>query len=62
MIISTRRPSSWFDEQNGTTLLEHDITTLLPDSLPDFDYIIYAASIASPIYYRKFLSKLLMPM
>uniref|UniRef100_UPI001ABAA1D9 NAD-dependent epimerase/dehydratase family protein n=1 Tax=Aetokthonos hydrillicola TaxID=1550245 RepID=UPI001ABAA1D9 len=29
------------------------ITNPLPDDTPDFDYIIHAASIASPIYYRK---------
>jgi UDP-glucuronate decarboxylase len=35
------------------TLIEHDITRPLPD-LGDFDYIIHAASIASPKYYRKY--------
>jgi nucleoside-diphosphate-sugar epimerase len=35
------------------TLLEHDITRPLPE-LGDFDYIIHAASIASPKYYRKY--------
>lgn len=32
----------------------YDITDPLPADMPDFDYIIHAASIASPIYYRKF--------
>lgn len=32
----------------------HDITTPLPDDFGDHEYFIHAASIASPIYYRKF--------
>jgi UDP-glucuronate decarboxylase len=34
--------------------LKHDITNPLPASLGDVDFIIHAASIASPIYYRKY--------
>ena len=34
--------------------LKHDITNPLPASLGDLDFIIHAASIASPIYYRKY--------
>jgi UDP-glucuronate decarboxylase len=34
-------------------LLKHDITDPLPAVLGDLDYLIHAASIASPIYYRK---------
>jgi UDP-glucuronate decarboxylase len=34
-------------------LLKHDITQPLPKELGDMDYLIHAASIASPIYYRK---------
>jgi UDP-glucuronate decarboxylase len=34
------------------TLLRHDITDPLPDDLPALDFVIHAASIASPIYYR----------
>ncbi len=34
------------------TLVKHDIAGPLPDDMPDFQYIIHAASIASPIYYR----------
>lgn len=34
------------------TLSKHDITNPLPKELGDFQYIIHAASIASPIYYR----------
>lgn len=36
------------------TLLRHDITDPLPDDLGPLDYLIHAASIASPIYYRKY--------
>jgi nucleoside-diphosphate-sugar epimerase len=35
-------------------VLAHDITTPLPDDVGDHEYFIHAASIASPIYYRKF--------
>jgi len=34
------------------TLVKHDVTHPLPADMPDFEYIIHAASIASPIYYR----------
>lgn len=36
------------------TLVRHDIRDPLPAGMNDFAYIIHAASIASPIYYRKF--------
>ena len=36
------------------TLLRHDITDPLPDDLGPLDFIIHAASIASPIYYRRY--------
>ncbi|MEH6409405.1 MAG: NAD-dependent epimerase/dehydratase family protein [Hyphomonas sp.] len=36
------------------TLVTHDITDPMPGDAGDFDYIIHAASIASPIFYRKF--------
>lgn len=35
-------------------LVRHDITNSLPDPDIQFNYIIHAASIASPIYYRKY--------
>jgi UDP-glucuronate decarboxylase len=35
-------------------LLKHDITVPLPSELGDVEFLIHAASIASPIYYRKF--------
>lgn len=36
------------------TLRRHDITDPLPADMGDFDWVIHAASIASPTYYRKF--------
>ncbi len=36
------------------SLLQHDMSKPLPDDMDDFQYIIHAAGIASPIYYRKF--------
>jgi nucleoside-diphosphate-sugar epimerase len=35
------------------TLVKHDIRNPLPEDVGDFPYIIHAASIASPTYYRK---------
>jgi UDP-glucuronate decarboxylase len=35
-------------------VLKHDITAPLPDDVSYFDFVIHAASIASPTYYRKF--------
>jgi nucleoside-diphosphate-sugar epimerase len=36
------------------TLAKHDITHPLPEDIADFQYIIHAASIASPIFYSKY--------
>lgn len=36
------------------TLTRHDITEPLPADIGQFDYVIHAASIASPIFYRKY--------
>ena len=36
------------------TLSKHDITEPLPRDIDDFQFIIHAASIASPTYYRKY--------
>jgi len=36
------------------TLARHDVTQPLPAHMPPFEYIVHAASIASPIYYRLF--------
>lgn len=35
-------------------LIEHDITYPLPGNIGDFQYIIHAASIASPTFYRRY--------
>jgi UDP-glucuronate decarboxylase len=37
----------------GLTVARHDITRPLPAGMPDFQYIVHAGSIASPVYYRK---------
>lgn len=39
---------------NNLTLVKHDITKPLPSNVGSFQYIIHAASIASPTYYRKY--------
>jgi UDP-glucuronate decarboxylase len=39
--------------RSSITLKTHDITSPLPDDIGDVCYIIHAASIASPTYYRK---------
>ena len=41
------------EEDPNLTLRRHDITDPLPEDIGGFDYLIHAASIASPIYYRK---------
>lgn len=40
--------------RSNINLIKHDITKPMPEDANDFDYIIHAASIASPAYYRKF--------
>lgn len=39
---------------SGLTLIRHDVTQPLPHGLDPQHYLIHAASIASPIYYRKY--------
>jgi nucleoside-diphosphate-sugar epimerase len=39
---------------DSLTVLEHDITAPLPENLGSLDFVIHAASIASPTYYRKY--------
>jgi len=41
-------------QEHHLTLVQHDVTAPLPADMGDFQYIIHAASIASPTYYRKF--------
>ena len=38
----------------GLTLVEHDIRQPLPEDMGHFEYVIHAAGIASPTYYRQF--------
>jgi UDP-glucuronate decarboxylase len=42
------------EQDSNLRLLKHDITRPLPAALGDVEYLIHAASIASPTYYRKF--------
>jgi nucleoside-diphosphate-sugar epimerase len=42
------------EEDKNLNLFEHDITKPLPNHLENYQYIIHAASIASPTYYRKY--------
>lgn len=47
----------WLSDLEGDPnllLQKHDITRPLPTEMPDYQYIIHAASIASPTYYRKY--------
>ena len=37
----------------GLRLIEHDIRLPLPEDLGDFEYIVHAAGVASPTYYRR---------
>lgn len=39
-------------QEPNLTLVRHDMVQALPKDIPHFDYIIHAAGIASPIYYR----------
>ena len=38
---------------DGLNLIEHDIRQPLPEDIGDFEYVIHAAGIASPTYYRQ---------
>lgn len=40
-------------EENALILVRHDVTNPLPVDIADFQYIIHAACIASPTYYRQ---------
>jgi UDP-glucuronate decarboxylase len=42
------------ESNTNLTLIKHDITHTLPADINNFQYIIHAASIASPTYYRKY--------
>lgn len=41
------------DEQKALTLVRHDMARPLPEGMGNFAWVIHAASIASPIYYRR---------
>ena len=48
---------TWLSALSGDsnlTLVTHDISAPLPRNVPDFQYVIHAGSIASPVYYRKY--------
>ena len=52
-----RGTPKWLTTLNGTPNLSvqrYDLIEPLPASMPDFDWIIHAAGIASPPYYRKY--------
>src|SRR5262245_39829552 len=52
-----RGGSEWLtslETDPNLTLVKHDITHPLPGDMEEYQYIIHAASIASPTYYRKF--------
>jgi UDP-glucuronate decarboxylase len=41
-------------KDENLTLVRHDMIDALPEDMEDFQYIIHAAGVASPIYYRKY--------
>jgi UDP-glucuronate decarboxylase len=50
-----RGKPAWLEALNGTAnfqVCDYDLTQPLPNDMGHFDFIIHAASIASPIYYR----------
>ena len=45
----------WLEElgrRSDLTTVRHDVRQPLPDPMPDFEFIVHAAGIASPTYYR----------
>jgi nucleoside-diphosphate-sugar epimerase len=52
-----RGTPGWLQEleaDSQLSIVRHDMIKPLPDDMGNFDYIVHAAGIASPIYYRKF--------
>lgn len=45
---------SWLPKRNDLKIIKKDITKYKPTQYENFDFIIHAASIASPIFYRKY--------
>jgi UDP-glucuronate decarboxylase len=43
-----------YSPEDGLSLVEHDITQPLPEGLGHFEYVVHAAGIASPTYYRQY--------
>jgi dTDP-glucose 4,6-dehydratase/UDP-glucuronate decarboxylase len=39
--------------RDDLNILKHDVREPLPDDIEDFDYVVHAAGIASPTYYRR---------
>jgi UDP-glucuronate decarboxylase len=53
----TRGVPDWlarYSPSDGLSLVEHDIRLPLPADIDHFEYVIHAAGIASPTYYRKY--------
>jgi len=44
----------WLEKRDDVKIIKKDVTSFNPPVNIDFDYIIHAASIASPIFYRKY--------
>ncbi len=44
----------WLDKRDDVKIIKKDVTLFKPAIDLDFDYIIHAASIASPVFYRKY--------
>lgn len=44
----------WLSERHDVKILKKDISKYKPSTEESFDYIIHAASIASPVFYRKY--------
>lgn len=45
---------NWLSKRDGVKILKRDVTKHKPSSNQNFDYIVHAASIASPVFYRKY--------
>ena len=47
---------TWLENMKGEdiALVKHDVTNPIPAAIGDCEYLIHAASIASPMYYRKY--------
>jgi UDP-glucuronate decarboxylase len=43
-----------YSTDDGLTLVEHDVSHPLPEGLGHFEYVVHAAGIASPTYYRQY--------